>query len=501
MINSREQLAQMLELGLNKSVDMVVSLTQKPTDQQLISQAFALLHQNHYQQALKITDPIQILQLPRELANDLLEIRLTCYLKTNNAPQCCSIIQSKDFSNRILTPKLDLLVARAYMLNDTKPRHDHPAIIHLLRVLEKFPYAIELVDKLISVGAQVPDFIMSITNPNVKLYAQALDRSNKGDYRGAIQILQKITEQIPNCVPALVKICVCAVACNDFDIFDSTISLLPQDDLEIVDLRAARLKQQKKIKELQNLVLCALKTDEKSANAWIAFSHLLELNNDNQRAIHAVKKALILDNNSRRGFMRHGELRLAQNDVCKAQTSFAKAHLIYQGIDSFSALVHCNCCLKRWVEAEAIAAAAVQKFSPETEAGKIAITLYGLAKRDSDLKKAIEILKRSIEKKNDNIDAFDALIEIYLKDSDYDTIEALLNKYKTKNTLFYVNYKMAEVYTYKRDYTKAMEFVQQALQVEPNNDRAHELLEQLENVLRDNDEELLEEEDLLDDSL
>ena len=93
------------------------------------------------------------------------------------------------------------------------------------------------------------------------------------------------------------------------------------------------------------------------------------------------------------------------------------------------------------------------------------------------------------------------MIEIYLKDSDYDTIEALLNKYKTKNTLFYVNYKMAEVYTYKRDYTKAMEFVQQALQVEPNNDRAHELLEQLENVLRDNDEELLEEEDLLDDSL
>lgn len=495
-MSGREQLSQMIALGLNKSVELVVSMTPKPQTQQLLSRAFALINMKRYNEALKVTDTISLIQLPLEQANDLIEIRLTCYLNTNNPTKCCSIIQSKDFSNRLLTPKLDLLVARAYMLNDTKPRRDHPAIIHLMRVLEKFPYAIELVDKLISIGAQVPDIVTNLTNPNVRLYANALDKANNGDFRAAIDLLKQITVSIPACVPALVKICIYAVSCNDFDLFDSTASLLPPDELEIVDLRAARLKQLKQTKELQKLVCCALKADEKSANAWIAFSHLLELNCDNQRAIHAVKKALILDNNSRRGFMRHGELRLSQNDICKAQTSFTKAHLIHQGIDSFSALVHCHCCLKNWIEAEAIASAAIQKYPPDTEAGKQAITLYGLAKRGSDPKKAIEILKKSLEKQSDNIEALEALVDIYLKDNDFDTINALLEKYKTKSTLFYYNFKMAEVYSYKRDFTKAMDYVQQALQIQPDDERARELLEQLENVLRDNEDELFEEEDI-----
>lgn len=40
-----------------------------------------------------------------------------------------------------------------------------------------------------------------------------------------------------------------------------------------------------------------------------------------------------------------------------------------------------------------------------------------------------------------------------------------------------------------------MDYAQKALQIEPNNERAKDLLEQLEGVLRDNDEEF-EEDDI-----
>ena len=52
-MSGREQLSQMIALGLNKSVELVVSMTQKPQTQQLLSRAFALINMKRYNEALK----------------------------------------------------------------------------------------------------------------------------------------------------------------------------------------------------------------------------------------------------------------------------------------------------------------------------------------------------------------------------------------------------------------------------------------------------------------
>ncbi|EAX97084.1 hypothetical protein TVAG_086230 [Trichomonas vaginalis G3] len=193
--------------------------------------------------------------------------------------------------------------------------------------------------------------------------------------------------------------------------------------------------------------------------------------------------------------MRHGELRLQRNDVVKAHSAFTHAHTLNAAIDSFSAIVQCDCLLKNWEEAESFAAAAVKKFKPDSYAGNMAITLYGLAKRGTDPKKANEILRRCLGKDSQNIEALSALIEMHVKENELDQAETLLQKHRTTKNLFFFNYKMAEIYSVKRDYQTAMDYAQKALQIEPNNERAMDLLEQLEGVLRDNDEEF-EEDDI-----
>ncbi|EAY21013.1 TPR Domain containing protein [Trichomonas vaginalis G3] len=491
---STHELNQMISLGLYKSVNMAVQMTASPSPQLLISRAFALIDMKLYEDALHAVESVDMFGLSQELANDLIEIRLTAHLKMNNPQKCCTIIQSRDFSNRLLTPKLDLLVAQVHMLNNPLPNPDHPAIPHLLRVLQRYPLAFELIEKLIGIGAKIPEFILNSPNSCVKNYAHALQLAESGDYKDAVRCLNQILVTIPGCIPVLVKICQFAIADNNTQLFEDTIVLIPENNLEVIELRAVNLKQQQKKTQLNQVVLRALNTDPTSANAWIAFSHLLEANGDQQRALQATRKALILEPNSRSGFMRHGELRLQRNDVVKAHSAFTHVHTLNPAIDSFSAIVQCDCLLKNWEEAESFAAGAVKRFKPDTYAGNMAITLYGLAKRGTDPKKAAEILRRCLEKDSGNIEALSALIEMHVKDNEFDQAESLLMKHRNSKNIFFFNYKMAEIYSVKRDYQTAMDYAQQALQIEPNNERAKDLLEQLEGVLRDNDDTFEEDE-------
>ena len=67
--------------------------------------------------------------------------------------------------------------------------------------------------------------------------------------------------------------------------------------------------------------------------------------------------------------MRHGELQLQRNDYKKALSAFTKAHIINHGIDSYRALVTCECHLKNFESAEIFANDCFHEFS-STKEGK-----------------------------------------------------------------------------------------------------------------------------------
>jgi tetratricopeptide (TPR) repeat protein len=269
------------------------------------------------------------------------------------------------------------------------------------------------------------------------------------------------------------------------------------DDLEIVDLRASRLKQLKQPQELTDLALHALNSDELNANAWLAFSHLLELNGDHQRSIQTTRKAVLLDRNSRRGFMRHGDLRVQRNDHRKALTAYVKAHQLHEEMDSYSAIVQCLCQLEDWPQAESYAARAAITYPFDGPAGGFSLTLMGLALRGRDSNKAVKLLRKAIEKGGHCLEAISALVDLKLKDSDLEEAEQVVREFQTQAGEFYYVLRMAEIAGLRRDFETALEFVARAVNLQPNNQNARALLEQIESMIRDRDSDFEAEEEAI----
>jgi tetratricopeptide (TPR) repeat protein len=449
-----------------------------------------------YISALKVLESIDGNQRSEEEMNEILELRFACYFAnhSNTSEKCTALLPL--LANRTLTPKLHILAAEAYIRQDTAHKPDHPAIPHLLEVLQLYPNAIELAEKLLAVGASLDLILSHMHTGPAKLFMQSLQHSARSEFERAISSLNEIIHAVtPLPVCAINQICINAIESRQLELFDSTAVLIPIDDLEIADVRAHRFKQLRKLDELNQLALHALNTDETHPNAWLAFSHLLELNGDHQRALQTTRKALVLDHNSRRAYMRHGELRMQRNDFQKAVTSFVRAHQLHEGIDSYTAIVQCYCNIEDWPQAESYAARAVISYPFESEHGGFSLTLMGLALRGRDLNKAIRLLRKAIEKGGSSLEAVQALVDIKMKETDLDGAEAVLREFQEQSGEFFFSLKMGEIYGMRRDFHKALEFVSNAARLEPNNQIARSLLEQIESMLRDRDSEFDAEEE------
>lgn len=494
-MNPQDDLTPLMKLGLYRSVDLLASFIPHPTTRDLIIRAKALTDLRKYHAATKILDTIDRSSRTEGEMDEILELRFTCYLNMQNAStKCASLLPY--LVNRTLTPRLHVLAAQAYIMQEESHSPNHPAIRHLMEVLKLYPMAIELVENLLYIGAPIQEVLALIPQGYAKLYVQSLQYTANSEFKKAIECF---SEGIPSTVPMPVcilnQICINAVYSNQMELFDSTAALIPEDELDIVDLRAQRLKQLRKADELNQLVLYALNSDENNANAWIAFSHLLELNNDHQRALQTARKALLLDRVSRRGFMRHGEIRMKRNDTKKALTAFTKAHQIHEGIDSYTEIVKCYCLLEEWQMAEAFASKALLVFPVESDHGALSLTLMGLALRNREPQKAVEFLKKALKKMPEHNEALNALIDMRIKEDDLDGAEAVLREYREQSQDFFFWIKLGEIYGYKREFPKALEYVSTASRLDPGNERARDMLEQLETMIRENDSDFETEED------
>lgn len=495
MIPAQDQLAPLMRLGLYRSVNLLVSFEPRPSTRILIIRARALTDLQKYHAAIKVLDSIDRNNRTEDEINEILELRFTCYFNLPNAATKCQSLLPY-IHNRILTPKLHVLAAKAYMLQEDFHSQNHPAIPHLLEVLKLYPMAIELIEDLLFVGAPIQEILALIPPGYARAYVESLQHTAKSEFTKAIQILSTnpiSTDPLPICF--LNQICVNAWQSGQMEVFDQNSQLIPDDDLEIVDLRAARLKNKRRGEDLNQLVLFALNIDENNANCWLAFSHLLELNKDHQRALQTTRKALLLDRTSRRGLMRHGELRMQRNDTKKALTAFLKAHQIHPGLDSYSEIVKCNCILEDYQMAESFAAKALLAYPLESEHSAVSITLMGLALKMREPQRACELLQKALKIKPDYDEPLNALVDMKIKEDDLDGAEALLREYREQSHDFFFWLKLGEIYGYKRDFQKALEFVTTASRLEPENERAREMLGQLEEMIRENESDLDTEED------
>lgn len=495
-----DQLAPLLKLGLYRSVDILASFVPRAPARVLIARARALTELHRYNEALKVIDTIDKDVRTEDEMNECIELRFICYLKTRNASKCSALLSA--LANRTLTPKLHIMAADAYIIQETTHNPaNHPAIPHLLEVLKLYPTAIELVEKMLSIGAPIDTILSHVPQTTTKLYLQSLQYTALAQFRDAIACLEpawKKTDQLPPPPTSpylLSQICINAWKAGDFSLFDQTAQLLPYDDLEIVDLRAARLKYLRKGDDLSKLVLSALNANEESANAWVAFSHFLDFTGEKLRAMQAARKGLSFDPTNRRALIRYGELRMQSNEIKKALALFHQAHKVQEGIDTYNLIVQCYCLLKDWEPAQSFAMRAEMRYPPETENGHVPLALLGLSLKTLNQAQSVTCLKQALTKQPDYIDALSTLIGFKLQENDFDGAERVLKEYRETNQDFYYWLKLAEIYGLKGDFQNALNFATKATTLDPYDETAKDMCDQLATHLQDDSSEFDGEED------
>jgi tetratricopeptide (TPR) repeat protein len=387
-------------------------------------------------------------------------------------------------AGRRLTPRLHVLAAEAYIAQDASPSPDHPAIPHLVAVLQDYPDAIELSEKLLQVGGSV-DFLVEKLPPGpTRLYVESLAQSARGEFGASLSVLGELSRSLmPPSVHVLNQLCATAMEADEMELFDGTARLIPIENLEVVDLRAARLKALKKQEELSRLVLAALNADEANANAWLAFSHFLELTNDTARALQSARKAIVLDRGSRRGYLRQGELRLARGDSPKALTAFTNAHQLREGMDSYAGIVHCLCSSGEWVQAESYAARASLRYPHDGPHGAFSMTLVAVALKHRDVGRAVELLRRALEKGGNDREAVAALLSIRIQEGDLDAAERVLIEFRSQAGQFFFFFKMGEIAALRKDFPRAIEHLANALRIDPGSEPARTLIARFETLV------------------
>lgn len=467
------------ELGLYRSVDILVSLTKSPTIPDLITRAQSLFEMQRWNDAVSVLDSIPDAGRTIEDTNAIIELRLKCYFANQGLfKDRLPGLLTRLLTHQHFTPKLHILVAEAHILLDHTRSPTHPAIPHLLEVLRMCPMVIELAEKLLTVGADIDPILEAVPEGEVRLFLEALKHEANYNHEGALECLQAISDK-PPCV--LNRICINAFACGQMELFDSTARLIPMGDFEIVDLRAARLKETGRGEELSELVLTALNANEDNAAAWLAFSHHQELNGDMQRALQATRKALNLDRNMRRAFMRHGELRMRRRENIKnAITAFVKAHELQEGMDSYTQLVTCYLLTGDTKQAESYTARAKHTFPFDGPHGSESMALCGMTLRTKDPVKAEEHLRGALERNHNNTKALQTLIEMKCEEKDYDGAEAAVREYRESSADFFYWIWLAEIYGLKGDLEQALEFVNNAARLQPYNEHAVELRDRIE---------------------
>ncbi|EAY04547.1 TPR Domain containing protein [Trichomonas vaginalis G3] len=487
-----EDLMQLSSIGLNNSLSFWSDIHNPSNLEYLIAKANSFVNQKRFVDAIQLIESVKPENITNEQAKiTFYEVLLESYYELNKFDMISGILNSQQFNEIEKSLKLNILAGKCYLRIDQTQGMGNGAFPFFFTAYSQFPYSIDIIDYLIALG--FTDFQEYPGNDLFNQYVEARKNIYFCKYKAAKDILFELDKKFPKCRPILVQLCICCHMMKDDRGLELFVSQLPWNELEIIDLRADFLKSQGKEEELSNLVVDALNYNPQSANAWLAFSHLQEMKRDSNRALHITSHAINLDPKSYRAYFRQGELRFSKGDinsVKKAKESFLKAHQIHAEIYTYDALVHCEMFIGNTEAATVLSLEACQKFSDKnTPEGSMALTILAIAQGRVKPNESLELLRTALKCDGENMEALGRLVDCHCESQQFEMAIQLLQEFSDCKSIFFIYYKFAEVYTYMKQYEKALEYIDKALSLRPNNDRATELKSHIIQMIELNEED------------
>jgi len=414
-----------------------------------------------------------------------------CYLRTNQHNMAADILQSIPAKQR--TPKVYQALGKVYQ----QAGMERPAITCFREVLKSCPLALEAAQTLMTLGVKARDIqslaIDMTSNPSNGLewfnqwttaYAAFCNR----DYSSAVHSFKQLEDRNPllrNNLSLLVAIGQCQHYSGEHAQALSTlmsVHRLDPTNLRGMDVLAALLAKEKRLKELEALATKLMAVTEEAPEPWVATGYHCYASKKGTRAVYFAHKACMLQHKNAEALLLKGNVLLDMKKLQDAMTHFREAVTIApHRYETHEGLVECYLAQSRHREAVSVATSACKALNNSARGLSLLASVLHKDPLQLSMPKAKACAEKALNADPNHLPAVYVLASILEAESHLEgavvLLKSQLNSHSNTSKLHLM---LADLLGKLHDEERAMDHYSIALNLNPRNVPAQEGLQKLE---------------------
>lgn len=446
-----------------------------------------------------------------------------CLVKLGSPVEAVTILERIPHAGR--TVEVHMLLASLYTQNN----RIHDATRAYLSALQQNPYMLEACERLAQLGfdknaiwtamkegMHAKGVLESASEwDSIRELVSVLTAKAKFQTSTALLHINKLEMDFPNNVYLLLKMAQCHLWSNDVKSAMLTFERVRHQEyttMDYMDQYAHILGREHRIDDLSELAESLMAIDDKRPEAWTALAIYHEAIEEHSKATAFLEKAITIDQRHAFSFRLKGAMLMTDGRPEHASVAFFRANIIEPDISNYEGLVDAYINAGKFKEAIASAKEAISLAPRDPRA----ITLVGLAlahgsadgANQPGFDKAKRTLRKALALHPTSLRPLFALVDLYLRDSDFDAAIKLLQQglegtSMTQNDLYgqdHILNRLGEVYMLSERFLDAFLVFHKALGVNPNLLEAQRNVTRVEKLMHGLDPEVGDDEAELDDN-
>jgi len=382
---------------------------------------------------------------------------------------------------------------------------------HYRTALRKQPLALEAVNKLVDLGITSAEIVRTIQRSIeshslpldddvvwIRLYTEGLYQERNMNYEDAIKSWKQLEAHFPGSFVPLLHLGESYLALEDLEesyFYFKKAHLCDETNLDGMGHFATCVRQHRSKEELNGLAYKLLSIDDLRPEPWVAVALYSESCGDRDKALGYIARALELCPDYLLAYNIEGSIHFALGNWELAIRAFTQAIDVQKNFVSYKGLT--EACLKSGKHQPALqhAKAALSLLPHHPRAlvlvGNVILETIPQAHHRSaaHLAKAKKAFHRALQHDPQHIEAILAMAECFANSGEIDQGLELLKKSLFVHNSDALHAKIADFYTVKEDYTRALQHYHTATSLNPANASAVGGLDHLDKMLRRNDEQ------------
>ncbi|XP_064461073.1 anaphase-promoting complex subunit 7-like [Ornithodoros turicata] len=426
-----------------------------------------------------------------------------CHAHLKQHTQAVSALESIPCKQR--NARVNMALAKMYHQNG----NERSAVTCYKEVLKECPLAVEAAKGLLELGvkgAEVASLMFhagSPLPPNMEWMSQWIKANaylHSRELSSCISVLKQLESKpfLSDNTDILVSLAEAYYYSGDFTNATAALERAHNLDPYLVagmDIYAALLAKEKKVKELESLSTHLISINNKVPEPWIAMAYFSYVTKKGTRAIYFSQKACLIDPRHVEALLLKGSILLELKKVQEAITHFGEAYKIAPfRHEAHKGLVDCYLAQRRNSEALAIASNCCKQLGQTPRS----LTLYSsvLMKNPVSLEKAKTYLEKALKQEPSHLPAVYLLAEIYQQERAYAKGIALLRKQLETQSTCRLHQMLGDFLARTNEHDKALQHFGIALNLDPTNIGARRGTQRVEHRPEDMDIEEAAESDL-----